>query len=113
MAPLWCPPPAPARRSAPRCPARAGTPPPARPPPARATPAQGLARAAPPLQDLIAERVGGFDALALDLTAKLVHQRLAVEAEHLGVGAQEPLGVGRARQHVPLFVLERAQVLDP
>ena len=41
----------------------------------------------------------------------LVDVQLAVEAEVLGVGAQEALDVGLRRQHVELLLLERAQVL--
>ena len=41
----------------------------------------------------------------------LVDVELAVEAEILGVGAQEALDVGLRGQHVELLLLERAQVL--
>src|SRR5258708_16446417 len=41
----------------------------------------------------------------------LLDERLAVEAERLGVGAQEALYERRPRQQSPLFVLERPQVL--
>ena len=49
----------------------------------------------------------------LVVQAVLLDQRLAVEAERLGVGAQEALHERGARQQAPLFVLERAQVLGP
>ena len=41
---------------------------------------------------------------------ELVDERLPVEAEVLGVGAQEALRVRRARQDVEVLVLERADV---
>ena len=41
----------------------------------------------------------------------LVDVQLAVEAEVLGVGAEEALDVGLGREDVELLVLERAQVL--
>ena len=41
----------------------------------------------------------------------LVDVELAVEAEVVGVGAQEALDVGLRREHVELLLLERAQVL--
>ncbi len=54
--------------------------------------------------------------LLLDLSAhipgiELVHVELPVEAEILGVGAQEALDVGLRREHLELLLLERAQVL--
>ena len=47
----------------------------------------------------------------LEAGAVLLHQQVGIEPEELRVGAQEGLHVGRAGQHDPLFVLERAQVL--
>ncbi len=54
--------------------------------------------------------------LLLDFSAhvagvELVHVELPVEAEILGVGAQEALDVGLGREHLELLLLERAQVL--
>src|SRR4029077_19858755 len=45
--------------------------------------------------------------------AVFLHQRLAVQAERLGVRTQEALHERRAREQAPLFVLQRAQVLGP
>src|SRR4029078_12041611 len=41
---------------------------------------------------------------------ELVDEELSVEAEVLGVRAQEALGVGRPREHVELLLLERLDV---
>ena len=54
--------------------------------------------------------------LLLDFSAhvagvELVHVELPVEAEILGVGAQEALDVRLRREHFELLLLERAQVL--
>jgi hypothetical protein len=71
-------------------------------------------RARPPLT--IARRRRD-DRLQLELAEALVAQlvlldeKLAVEAERVGIGAQERLDVSRAREEVPFLVLERAQVL--
>src|SRR5262249_45234909 len=43
----------------------------------------------------------------------LVEHQPPAEAEVLGVGAQEPLDVGRPRHDAELLLLERPQVLPP
>jgi hypothetical protein len=43
----------------------------------------------------------------------LVDERLSVQAERLGVRAEEPLDVRRRRKEVESLVLERSQVLRP
>ena len=47
----------------------------------------------------------------LEARAVLVDQQVRVEPQELRVGAQEGLDVGRPRQHDPLLVLQRPQVL--
>ena len=79
-------------------------------------PASSRLFAQPPalLQDRLAELDRGVGPQrALNRPPILVDERVPVETQELGVGAQEPLRVRVARENLPLLVLERPQVLGP
>jgi len=48
--------------------------------------------------------------VGVEASVVLVDEELAVEAEVVGVGTEETLGVGRAREELEALVLERLQV---